>query len=248
MMHDMLGATVLDNAVRSWLLALAVGVGGFLLLLLARRLLAGRVRALKDRRDRVWTGMLARLVPRTRAYFLFMIALDAASVFLTLSAGIRRGLAVVSGVVLALQLGRWASDLIDEWLEHYRRRQAVVSRASVSTMGFIAFLGQVTIWTVVLLLVLANFGVDVTALIAGLGVGGIAIALAVQSILGDLFASLAIMFDKPFLPGDFVVVGELKGTVEQIGLKTTRMRSISGSSSSSRMPTCSTAGSAISAG
>ena len=88
MMHDMLGATVLDNAVRSWLLALAVGVGGFLLLLLARRLLAGRVRALKDRRDRVWTGMLARLVPRTRAYFLFMIALDAASVFLTLSAGI----------------------------------------------------------------------------------------------------------------------------------------------------------------
>lgn len=67
-----------------------------------------------------------------------------------------------------------------------------------------------------------------TALVAGLGVGGIAVALAAQNILGDLFASLTIVFDKPFLIGDFIIVGEHLGTVEHIGLKTTRLRSLTG--------------------
>ncbi len=79
-----------------------------------------------------------------------------------------------------------------------------------------------------LLLALDNLGVDVTALVAGLGVGGIAVALAVQSILGDLFASLSIVLDKPFVIGDFIIVGDLLGTVENVGIKTTRVRSLSG--------------------
>jgi small-conductance mechanosensitive channel len=87
---------------------------------------------------------------------------------------------------------------------------------------------RLALWSVILLLALDNLGVDVTALVAGLGVGGIAVALAVQNVLGDLFASLSIVLDKPFVIGDFVNVGELVGTVEHIGLKTTRVRSLSG--------------------
>ena len=88
--------------------------------------------------------------------------------------------------------------------------------------------GRVAIWSIVLLLCLDNFGFDVTALIAGLGVGGIAVGLALQNVLQDTFASLSIVLDKPFEVGDFIVLDDFAGNVERIGLKTTRIRSLSG--------------------
>jgi small-conductance mechanosensitive channel len=80
----------------------------------------------------------------------------------------------------------------------------------------------------VLLLALDNLGVDVTALVAGLGIGGIAVALAVQNMLGDLFAALSITLDQPFVVGDFLILDDFLGTVEYIGIKSTRLRSLSG--------------------
>jgi small-conductance mechanosensitive channel len=100
--------------------------------------------------------------------------------------------------------------------------------ASVTTIAALGFLGRVAIWAIVALLAMENLGVDVTALVAGMGVGGIAVALAAQNILGDLFASLSIVLDKPFVLGDNIAVGTDVGKVEKIGLKTTRLRSISG--------------------
>jgi small-conductance mechanosensitive channel len=96
------------------------------------------------------------------------------------------------------------------------------------TMNALGFLGRLALWSLVVLLILDNLGVDITALVAGLGIGGIAIGLAVQNILGDLFASLSIVLDKPFVLGDFIIVDDLMGSVESIGIKTTRVRSISG--------------------
>src|SRR5690606_31293668 len=84
------------------------------------------------------------------------------------------------------------------------------------------------LWAVAILAVLANVGVNITAFVASLGIGGVAVALAVQNILGDLFASLSIAVDKPFEVGDFIGVGSFVGTVEYVGLKTTRIRSLSG--------------------
>jgi small-conductance mechanosensitive channel len=95
-------------------------------------------------------------------------------------------------------------------------------------IGALGFIVQMGLWSAVVLLALDNLGVDITALVAGLGVGGVAVALAVQNILGDLFASLAIVLDKPFVLRDFIIVGDLLGTVEHIGLKTTRVRALSG--------------------
>jgi len=100
--------------------------------------------------------------------------------------------------------------------------------AGTTTVAALSFISKVVLWSIVLLLALENLGFDVTALVAGLGVGGIAVALALQNILGDLFASLSIVLDKPFLVGDYIVVDSLQGTVEHIGLKTTRVRSLSG--------------------
>ena len=115
------------------------------------------------------------------------------------------------------------------WLERRRRQTATVAdRAVVGSLGVIAFVVRVGIWSLVALVALDNLGIDVTALVAGLGIGGIAVALAAQNLLGDLFASLAIAFDKPFLVGDFLILDEYLGSVEAIGVKTTRLRSLSG--------------------
>ena len=120
----------------------------------------------------------------------------------------------------------WISTALQIWLENYRKDET--DGANRMTMNALSFLGRIALWAIVLLLILDNLGVDVTALVAGLGIGGIAIALAVQNVLSDLFASLSIVLDKPFIPGDFVVVGDMAGSVEHIGIKTTRIRSISG--------------------
>jgi small-conductance mechanosensitive channel len=96
------------------------------------------------------------------------------------------------------------------------------------TINVVAIAARVVLWSIVLLLILDNLGINVTALVTGLGIGGIAIALAVQNILGDLFAALSIVLDKPFVVGDAINVGDAAGTVEHIGLKSTRLRSDSG--------------------
>ncbi|MBP6889591.1 MAG: mechanosensitive ion channel family protein [Candidatus Moranbacteria bacterium] len=92
----------------------------------------------------------------------------------------------------------------------------------------LSLIGKVLLWSLGLLLILSNFGVNITSLIAGLGIGGVAIAFALQNILGDLFSSFAIYFDKPFEIGDFIIVGDHLGTVEKIGIKSTRLRSLDG--------------------
>jgi len=97
-----------------------------------------------------------------------------------------------------------------------------------SATRFIRSLARIVLWTIAILLVISNLGVDITSLVAGLGIGGVAVAFALQNILGDLFASFVIHFDRPFRIGDFVVVGEHMGTVERIGIKTTRIRALQG--------------------
>jgi small-conductance mechanosensitive channel len=134
----------------------------------------------------------------------------------------------VTAIAVILQAAIWGNVLMDYSIQRYVERNKVSDAARVTTMSALAFLGKLVLWTVALLLILENLGVDVTTLIAGLGVGGIAVALAAQNILGDLFASLSIVMDKPFVLGDFITVGEFQGTVENIGLKTTRLRSLSG--------------------
>jgi small-conductance mechanosensitive channel len=113
-------------------------------------------------------------------------------------------------------------------IDRYRRKKIESNAAAVTTLSSIGFVLKTLLWFILLLVVLDNYGVNVTALVAGLGISGIAVALAVQNVLGDLFASFSIVFDKPFVIGDFIIVGDFMGTVEYVGLKTTRVRSLSG--------------------
>lgn len=132
-------------------------------------------------------------------------------------------------IALALQLALWGSKAISIGLQRYAARHAPANAAQASaTETLMSWGGRTALWTVVMLAVLSNLGVNITAFVASLGVGGIAVALAVQNILGDLFASLSIAIDKPFEVGDFIVFESVAGTVEYVGLKSTRIRALSG--------------------
>jgi small-conductance mechanosensitive channel len=147
---------------------------------------------------------------------------------LDLRADAAAALRTIAVVAFLVQAGIWASAAVRFWLGRYQARQLEADRGAATMIGALGFLAQLLLWSAVALLALDNVGVDITALVAGLGIGGVAIALAVQNILGDLFASLAIVLDKPFVLRDFIIVGDMLGTVEHIGLKTTRVRSLSG--------------------
>ena len=131
-------------------------------------------------------------------------------------------------LTLMLQVALWANRAVTLGLTRYFKRHAGEGAQASASSTLLSWALRTVLWTVVLLSVLANVGVNITAFIASLGIGGVAVALAVQNILGDLFASLSIAVDKPFEVGDFIGVGSFVGTVDYVGLKTTRLRSLSG--------------------
>jgi small-conductance mechanosensitive channel len=198
-------------------------------LLLVRRLVAARLEARDTGTGTVHPLLLvARQVRGTRLFLLLALALYAAAVPLTLPATAGRVLGTLLVLALVLQGALWASSVAGSLLTAYFARRAESDAANASALGILRFLAYLAVWGVALLLALDNLGVDITALIAGIGIGGLAIGLAAQRILGDLFASLAIVLDKPFVIGDFIIVGDFLGVVEHVGLKTTRIRSLSG--------------------
>jgi len=174
-----------------------------------------------------WNVLLV-VVKRTKWLFMFIIALYTGALLLEMSDASRGIINSITVTALLLQAGLWASAAMVVMIEQYRQQQIEKDPASATTLNLLNFIGRVVLWALILLLVLDNLGFNITALVAGLGVGGIAVALAMQTILGDLFASLSIVLDKPFVMGDFLIVDDLLGTVENVGLKTTRLRSLSG--------------------
>jgi small-conductance mechanosensitive channel len=160
----------------------------------------------------------------------FMLLLAAFAGFVTFGIEGRGAVLLQKIVTIALfwQAGLWTSTALVAWLDHRRKVTIDEDKAVAGSIGIIRFVARIAVWAMVLLLTLENLGIDITALVAGLGIGGIAVALALQNVLGDLLASLSITLDQPFVLGDFLVVGEHMGTVEYIGIKSTRLRSLAG--------------------
>jgi len=226
---EFLQTEIVANTLQTWLIALTITVA---LLLLAGvihylivRQLTGR---LASRSEMSFWPVLLAVVKRTKWLFVFILALFVGTLVMQIPLRPRQIINTVATIALLIQVGLWASVALRVAIEQYRQQQLAKDPASVTTLNVLNFIGKIGIWSIVLLLVLDNLGVNITALVAGLGVGGIAVALAMQTILGDLFASLSIVLDKPFVVGDFLSVGDLLGSVEYVGLKTTRLRSLSG--------------------
>jgi len=219
--------TLLDNSLLDWGLSLLIAGLTWALLELLRRWLKARF-AGAGASEPLWDDVLLELLSSIRRPVIVVVALYLASLTLEIGARPRNVLHSALAIALIIQTGLWLNSLLVMWLKHDREKRKVADPSSIAAINALGFVGRVVLWAIILLLILDNLGVNVTALVAGLGVGGIAVALAVQNILGDLFASLSIALDKPFAVGDFLIIDSHLGSVEHIGLKTTRLRSLSG--------------------
>lgn len=223
-MPDFLDIKFLNNTLQDWALALAAFLFTFLVIPFVR----GRVRARRlkwaEGRQSVALDLIGVLVSKTSRLVLLLLALYFAEQILTLPPKVDRIFDVIIIVGAWMQVGIWASAA----LRFYLQRRTKLDAASQTSLSILLFGAQLLIWAIFILLALDNLGVNITALVAGLGVGGVAVALATQTLLGDLFASLSIAFDKPFAIGDALKIDDVEGTVEQIGLKSTRLRSVTG--------------------
>lgn len=219
----------LHNSLLDWGLATLGFLAPFIVLPFVSRL----VRARQSHWQRLSTSspaveLLAQLVLATSRLVLLIAGLYFAEKILTLPKRIDRAFDIIIVVGAWFQAGLWATAALRFFIQHRQGRADLHDPAARSSLDVVLFVAQLMIWSLFALLALDNLGVNITTLVAGLGVGGIAIALAVQTILGDLLASLSIAFDKPFVAGDLLKLDDFEGTVERVGIKSTRLRSVAG--------------------
>src|SRR5579863_71578 len=226
-----LATSLFGNSAAAWLQAAAVTALVLLAALLLKRLLRRRFgppAAIAATTAPAGQELVHELMRSTRWALLVLPAVFLGALALALSPrayAILRSFAILA---VLLQVALWATVGVDTWVNRERRRRLVNDAGSATLIGALDFILRLLLWVLIALLALENLGVNVTALLAGLGVGGIAVALALQNLLGDILASLSIAADKPFVLGDTIQVDTLVGTVEDVGWRTTRLHSLSG--------------------
>ena len=216
------------NSFADWLVAAIVSVAVWSGLSLARRLIASRSKRFSADHRSTPIRLLFYLVGNTKQFLFLALALDAGQESLTLPPRLQHIVTNLVLMLVLLQIGLWAGRSVRFYLE-IKELERGPDRMFAGSLDIINFVASLLIWSLLILVALDNLGVNITALLAGLGVGGVAVALALQNILGDLFASLSIALDKPFVVGDTLNIdATFIGAVEHIGIKTTRLRADSG--------------------
>jgi small-conductance mechanosensitive channel len=220
----------LGNNLSYWAAAALIGFLTLIIPSLVRGVVRARRRKWREEKAGVSKALdlATLLISRTQRLCLLILAAYLGSRLLELPSGVNTTIGIIAIAAFWLQIGVWAVAAVRFWLEQRRTMQAAGDRALASSLSIVMFLTHLVVWGVVVVLALGNLGVNITALVAGLGIGGIAIALAVQTVLGDLLASLSIAFDKPFRVGDTLGIDDYTGVVEDIGVKSTRLRSLTG--------------------
>ena len=225
---ELLDRILFENTVRQWLVALGVAAIVYIGLRLILSMVRGRLTRLAGVTQNQLDDLVIAVLSRTKGLTLLVLSLYLATNLTTLPARVGSAARLITILVFLLQCGIWINTGLGAMIQRYIVKEGSHDRGAATTVGAMGFVAKGLVWSILLLVALDNVGVDITTLVAGLGVGGVAVALATQNILGDLFASLSIVADKPFVLGDFVIVDDMQGTVEHIGLKTTRLRSLWG--------------------
>ena len=222
-----LQALLLGIPPTEWLIAGVVGVVVWASLWIVRDLVASRYKKNSTARNPTLFRLIGYLIGNTKQILFFAVALDVAQESLTLPDRVQRIVSNTVMILILIQIGLWAGRAVRFYLE-MKELERGADRVFAGSLDIINFVARMLIWSLLVLVGLSNLGVNITALLAGLGVGGVAVALALQNVLGDLFASLSIALDKPFVIGDNLTIDTFIGKVEHIGIKTTRLRSVSG--------------------
>jgi small-conductance mechanosensitive channel len=225
---QLLDRTFLDNTLQTWAIAVGTALLVWMAIKVVKTFLQRRMAKLVARTRSEMDDLILEVIRETKFFFPLIVAIYVGAQALELPELAENIIAGATVILVLLQAGIWGSTMITFWVKRYMKRRMQEDAAAATSVAALSFVGKLALWAVLLLLALDNLGYDVTALVAGLGIGGIAVALALQNVLGDLFASLSIVLDKPFVIGDFIIVGDYLGTVEHIGLKTTRVRSLGG--------------------
>jgi small-conductance mechanosensitive channel len=221
--------TFLDNTVFQWISAFLIVMGVLVVFRILRRILSQRASKAAEKDTNRIGGLLLNMLKKINALPVFLVAVYFGTFPLTLDTDVTDLLRTVAFIALAIQAAIWGNQIINFLLVKLVKEKQEDPASGEAAYTALSFILRLVLWTVVVLLILDNIpGMEVTSLITGLGIGGIAVALAVQNILQDLFASLSIFLDKPFVIGDFIEVDDFVGRVMHIGLKTTRVESLSG--------------------
>lgn len=225
---DFLDTVFYNNPIQMWLIAAGILVVSFIIFKIIIGFIKSRLKKIAGKTKTQIDDIALIILQKTMTLLLIILSIFLASLILTLSPTVSKIILQVLILIFILQTAIWGSALITFYISDYTKKKKETDAAAVTTMSALSFVGKLLLYTLLIIIALDNLGFNITTLVAGLGVGGIAIALAVQSILSDLFASLSIVLDKPFVIGDFIIINEYLGTVEHIGLKTTRVRSLGG--------------------
>ena len=227
-MWDFLRNPLADNTAQDWLIAAGVVV---VMIVLVRTVIGIGLRRLKVIAAKTETDvddLVAQLLEKTKILFVALVALYAGALSLNLPPEADDLLSTLLVLGFLIQGAFWANGVVNYMLGSWARQKFEADPTISTALGSVGFLIRFAVWATFVMLALDNLGIDVGPLVASLGIGGVALALALQGVLGDLFASLSIIFDKPFVVGDSIKVGDLAGTVQHVGLKSTRIRALTG--------------------
>jgi len=220
---------ILGITVLSWILSISLLIISYTGLQFAKRLALHRIYLFSQRSTNPWNTFTYTEVKRIQTYFIAAVSIYLASLILTLPAGTSELVRMGMKATLLIQIAVWGTALINFMINDRTASRVKNDPGSATTMNAVSLIARAALWTVIVLILLENIpGIQITSLIASLGITGVAVALALQRVLGDLFASISIALDKPFVLGDFIIIDQYQGTVEDIGLKSTRLRSLEG--------------------
>ncbi len=226
---EVLEQVYVGNTVLRWGIALGIALLTVFVFQVVKLVVVRRLRKFAEMTETDIDDFVLELLGSTKFLLILALSLYAGSLMLDLAESVRDYLSSVAIVAFLLQATLWGNRTIDFALTRFtQQRLDAEDPASTTAIGLVGTVLRVVFIVLIGLVGLATIGFDVNALIAGVGIGGIAIAMAVNGILQDLFGSLTIALDKPFVVGDFITVGDFSGTVENVGLKSTRLRSSTG--------------------
>jgi small-conductance mechanosensitive channel len=226
-MQELLNQIYFGNTIKVYLIALGIFVGCILLIKIAEKIVLYRLRKWADKTETTLDDFLIKGIEKSVVPLLYYGALYIAITSLTIDDKTKNIVEIVSLVLLTFFIVRFISSTIMFTLTHFIKRQERGEEKARQLRGMTVLI-NIFVWAIGVVFLMDNLGFDISAVIAGLGIGGIAIALAAQAILGDLFSYFVIFFDRPFEVGDFITVQDKVGTVEYTGIKTTRVRAITG--------------------
>ncbi len=226
-MNDFLDSEYFGNSVLDYLIMIGIIVIGSIAVRVLRKIVLTRLEKWAAGTENKADDFVVKSTERFGIPALQYFVIYSGVSYLTLTPKAQNVLSIATSVVITYLMIRLISTTLLHLLQNYIRGQER-GEEKVKQLGGLMILVNVIIWILGVVFLMDNLGHDVTALIAGLGIGGIAIALAAQNILGDLFNYFVIFFDRPFEVGDFIIVDDKMGTIEYIGLKTTRIRALSG--------------------